>query len=189
MLLLLSGGSALAPLRLLPEPPSATIAALDDRVSDDPAVSNYLQLVEAGMRPGFDSRPRPGEPREAVAARFDAFLRGWRQAHPEGRVVITQGIGPDGHTAGIFPLAAASFSALYDGAWAVSHAHGAPYPERVTVTPGFLVDQVDASLLYVGGENKREALARALDPTSRPHEVPAAVIQRMRDVRLVTDLT
>ncbi|MBI3385611.1 6-phosphogluconolactonase [Candidatus Gottesmanbacteria bacterium] len=127
-------------------------------------------------------------------------LRDWA-----GRVVITQGIGPDGHTAGIMPARNASrseaggpypedptkFAELFDNPdhWVVSYdATGrSPYPNRTTVTMP-LLRRVNHSIVYVCGKEKQQALAKTLASGGSLAETPARIIQEMGKVDLFTDI-
>ena len=114
VLLMLSGGSALelaAGIDMRHIGKHITIAALDERYSRDPAVNNFSQITETEFykkaeRKGvdcIDTRIYRRISLYGLARKFERGLRGWKKKHPAGRVIITQGIGEDGHTAGILP--------------------------------------------------------------------------------------
>ncbi len=117
VLLLLSGGSALKILdSMRPDIYSSnvTIGVLDERVSQDPAVNNYLQLVahpviREGIARGaktIDTVAISGETPEQLAARFESALRDWKEENSGGITIATVGMGPDGHTFGMMPSSA-----------------------------------------------------------------------------------
>lgn len=118
----------------------------------------------------------------------EGALRAWK-----GRIVITLGIGPDGHTAGILPYPedAAAFEILFNDPnhWVVGYdaAGKNPYPLRVTVTLPFL-RQVDASVVYACGKGKKEALTRLIAREGSLAETPARITCEMKRVSLFTDL-
>lgn len=144
VLLLLSGGSALGlvdtidPLILGAR---VTVGMLDERYSRDPSVNNFAQLVhhsfyEEGQKRGarfLDTRVRVThmsdeevpETFEELTKRFENSLRAWKEQNPAGRVIVTQGIGEDGHTAGImpYPLQRETFEALFENEakWVVGY--------------------------------------------------------------------
>lgn len=205
VLFLSSGGSALNILSLLDSSalgPHITIGVLDERYSFDATINSFAQIRDnpfytLAKNKGclfFDSRPKDTETLEQLAFRFDQFLQTWRKNNPEGVIIITQGIGPDSHTSGIFPYPGDSqtFKQLFDDKekWVIGYDVGKKnkYPHRVTTTVAFLKDQVDISIFYATGRDKKEALLHALTQRSKVHEVPAAVIHQMKDVRVLTDI-
>jgi 6-phosphogluconolactonase len=116
------------------------------------------------------------EPREA-AAEYDAALRGVRVR------LNVLGIGPDGHTASLFPHA----PGLHEHErLAIAAEPGLdPRVMRVTMTPPMLAN-ADCVLFLVTGEEKAEAVKRAFeDPES--DATPASRI-RSRDGRTVAVL-
>ena len=189
ILLLLSGGSALAILEHARidggKLGTATIAVLDERVSADPALNNFAQLMsrtffadarERGAA-AIDTRVLPGETPERHAERFEAALRLWKQKNPDGSVLATMGIGEDGHTAGImpFPEDREAFAALFEGdRWVVGYDAGEKnaIPLRTTVTNAFLRTEVDAAICYAAGERKRGPLRAALGAEGSLAEIP-----------------
>jgi 6-phosphogluconolactonase/glucosamine-6-phosphate isomerase/deaminase len=121
-LLLLSGGSSLAmadEVNVSQLGKHVTIGMLDERHSIDPSVNNFAQfsgrkLYQQGKAKEvqyIDTRvilkdihgQEVPETLEELTERMQKELRDWRAKNPKGRVVITQGIGEDGHTAGIMP--------------------------------------------------------------------------------------
>ncbi len=205
ILLLLSGGSA---LELLPYVDASllgantTISVLDERWSDDSLASNFAKIAatefykeakDAGAC-FIDTRVREGESRNAFAERFDHALKKWKRAHPDGIILATQGIGEDGHTAGIFPYPEnpALFQKLFEdkNKWVVGYdaKEKNPYPFRVTVTLPFLRDHVDFSVVYLAGEEKRAAFEKVIAPDGTPWETPGRIVREMKDARIFTSL-
>lgn len=204
VLLLLSGGSAFAVLdgfdgqRLSSR---VTISMLDERYEYDPAVQNFAQLemtdffitASKAQCQWIDSRPENDESATALATRLDRDLHHWRQQYPEGKIICIQGIGSDGHTAGIMPYPENElyFDELFvrTQAWVVSYDAGEKnkYPNRITTTIRFLLDQVDASIVYAVGQEKLLVL-EALDyDDTAVHTMPAYVLKKMKRVALFTD--
>ncbi len=205
VLLLLSGGSAFDILKDMPNGcvgKTTTIGVLDERFSKDQEVNNFsllektdfFQLAKSALAQSIDTRPHDNENLAGLALRFETALRTWHTAHPKGTVIITQGIGPDGHTAGIMPYPEdeKQFEALFldDAHWVCGYNAGTKnqYPLRITVTIPFL-RLVDHSIVYCVGQNKKEALGRVLDREGDLFETPARVIREMRDVKLFTDIS
>jgi len=205
VLLMVSGGSAFNLLHGINAKnlgKHITISVLDERFSEDPKISNFVQLAgtefyrKAGERgvSFIDTRPRAGETVEELAKRFEKGLREWRERNSGGKVIITQGVGEDGHTAGIMPYPENPklFKRLFDDSstWVVGYDAGEKneYALRVTITHPFLRDVVDHSIIYAVGEGKREALRRVFLKEGTLWETPARIIHEMKDVKLFTDV-
>ena len=63
------------------------------------------------------------------------------------------------------------------------------FPLRATVTLSFLRTAVAFSLVFVAGEGKKPALLRTLAEEGTLAETPARIIQQMKTVILVTNLS
>ena len=169
--LVLAGGSTpRRAYRLLAERslPWGRVAVLfgDERcVPPDDAESNYRMAREALLdlvHPGSVHR-MPGElGAEAAAGLYDAVVRGLTPLD-----LVLLGMGPDGHTASLFPghieLSAA-------GCAVAVHDAPKPPPDRVSLTLGALRDARRVVLLVTGAD-KAEALAKA-----QRGEVPSGMI-------------
>lgn len=205
ILFLCSGGSAFELLHdISPECFSSalTIGVIDERYSRDEAVNNFAQLqktdfYKVAVRAGahtIDTFPRADETLEMLARRFEGELKGWMENNQSGLMVATMGIGEDGHTAGImpFPEDRATFSALFEDSdvWVRGYDAGkkSKYPLRITTTITFL-KEIDHSIVYCVGENKREALMRVFADTGTRAETPSRVIRDIKNVMLFTDIT
>ncbi len=204
VLCLFSGGSALKMLNFIrPEDISChqlTISILDERVTTNPASSNFAQLAETEFFKRasalgahyIDTRTTEQETPEELARKFEQALKSWRLASPEGVIIITQGIGPDGHTAGIMPYPEddRAFSFLFDdsGVWVVGYDAGqkSEHPLRVTVTLPFL-RLVDTSVIYVCGADKKEKLEKILEDQGDIHGLPGRILHEMKHCLLYTD--
>jgi 6-phosphogluconolactonase/glucosamine-6-phosphate isomerase/deaminase len=201
-LFLSSGGS---PLELLDDiiifPVNLTVGVPDERFSGDPRVNNFAQLAgtpffEKAKEHGayfIDTRVQQGEELGELALRMESAWKTWKQEHPGGRIIITQGVGPDGHTEGImpFPKDEETFRRLFlqEERWVVGYdaKEKNEYPLRVTCTLPFL-RMVDHSVLYMVGENKRDAFFRMLATEGSLWEAPCRIVQEMKNVKLFTDI-
>lgn len=199
ILLLVSGGSWLSVLDLLPPQLCSyqlTLGMLDERYDTNPAHNNFSQL----MRTTFfataktcgldviDTRVQPAETAEALALRFEETIRAWQADNPEGVIVVTFGMGSDGHTAGIMPgyVATLSADAAYVQSYSVPETVN-PFPDRVTVTPHFLTTQVTEAVAYVSGEHKCATLAAVMQASRTVEEAPAQLWHDIPVVTVVTD--
>jgi 6-phosphogluconolactonase/glucosamine-6-phosphate isomerase/deaminase len=194
-LLLCSGGSSLRFLETL-DPRSfdapLTVTVLDDRFSVDPMVSNFQQLSQTKFfqtaQSVINTRPSLGESLEDCAQRFETALRAWKQHNLDGKVLVIQGIGADGHTAGIAPMPddPATFEKLFNdpGRWVVGYDAGfrlSP-PQRITVTLTFLRSIVDKTFVYAEQEKKRMAIEAVKADFGSLEMTPARIIWEMKDV-------
>ena len=142
----------------------------DERcVGFDHEDSNHGQVRERLRAPGAAWHPMPGtlgpeDGARAYADELDAVIMD----------VTLLGMGPDGHTASLFPE-----HPLLDAKGLVAGITDSPKPppERITLT----FHAFNASrriLLLVTGEAKQEALARMLDGPDRA--IPASLLSRDR---------
>lgn len=204
-LFLSAGGSSLGILQFVDPMHLGShlcIGVTDERYSENPEINNFAKLMatplygEARNRDAefIDTRIKDGESLESLAERFEKSLRNWKTAHPEGRVLITQGIGPDGHTQGILPYQENPdlFKKLFDNPerWAVGYdaEDKNEFPLRLTVTMPFLRDVVDFAIVYMVGENKKEALRGILAEQGNLVQTPGRIIREMKNVTVFTDI-
>ncbi len=205
ILFLSSGGSALQLVEaILPQyiTDRITVTVLDERYSTDPQENNfallthtefYARIQEKGCRT-IDTRVQQGETAEQLATRFEQAVRGWKDANPAGVVIATMGVGPDAHISGMmpFPESKETFDSLFEGdRWVVSYdATGKnPYPHRVTTTMPFVRSIIDHALVFVSGDDKKQALETIFNQDSHAlHKTPGAVFHEMKDVRVHTDI-
>ena len=149
----------------------------DERfVAADSPDRNVGQAMAAfGDRLAFDATkvhavPSTGEAEdvEAAATAYSDMMR----EHGAGSFeVLMLGVGPDGHVASLFP-GAAQLDIADRVAVAVTESPKPP-PERVSLTFGAL-NRSRSVWFLVSGQEKASAVARALDPATDLHDVPAA---------------
>jgi len=200
VLLLVSGGSAFQLLEHVDGEvleSTVTLSVLDERYSRDPQVHNFSQLsrtsfftraVERGVA-FIDTQVSEGETRAAFAARVEATLHDWVRTHVGGIIIVTMGVGADGHTAGILSRVD---TVDFDGdAWVVGYVvdpHIHQYTERVTVTNTFLRTMVTEALVFMQGASKRQAFENLTRDDGDLHTTPARVLRDMRSVHVYTDI-
>jgi 6-phosphogluconolactonase/glucosamine-6-phosphate isomerase/deaminase len=202
VLLMLSGGSALKILDFVDEEAlggNLTITVLDERFSGDPLVNNFSQLQGTNLyikalekEANFiGTLPRKDDTAEILAARLESALRNWRRENPEGKIVATLGMGPDGHTAGImpFPEEPEMFKKLFDNKkWVASYDAGNknPFRLRLTATLPFL-RTIDQAVGFIVGEEKKPAFNRLLLKRGNLTQLPALVFWDIKNLQIFTD--
>lgn len=202
-LLLFSGGSALGILDLLdPGCPGdhLTVSPIDERYDPSGHDSNFaaftgtdfFRVAETARVRFIDTRVHPQQSRNDLAREFNHALMEWMTEHPDGRVLAILGMGPDGHTAGIFPMEDESaFQTLFLGERLAVGYLGPEYatcPERVTVTASFLARDIDRIFVFFSGEEKRAVWERITRNEIPLHMLPAGIFHRLPDVEIFTDL-
>lgn len=135
---------------------------------------------------------RPDETKEAFADRWEKRLRGWRQEHPKGKIIATFGMGADGHTAGIFPLAdnEVLFKKLFLGDnWLTAYSAGGKnqFPERITTTLTFF-KLIDAAVAYISGQEKQAALKELKNKSKSLEALPAMALWKIKNTEVFTDI-
>lgn len=203
ILFLVSSGSAfnllpLIDINLISN--NVTVGILDERYSNDTRINNFSQFTQTDFYKKvintvkfIDTQVKINELMKDLAKRFEYSLKKWRHENPKGIVVATQGIGPDGHTAGIFPhqnLSSKLKQQLEDkNIWIVGYDVGKinKYPLRITPNFYFLSDIIDYSYIYVVGKNK-ESILKSTFKNGSIFEIPARIIHKMKSVYLFTDI-
>lgn len=202
VLLMLSGGSALSLLDYVGQSglgENLTVTMLDERFSRDPEINNFAQLQKtdfyndalAAGASFFGTLPRDGETLAELAKRWEANLKNWAEENPGGTILATLGMGPDGHTAGIFPFDdEKKFNALFNfGGWVVAYDADSKskYAERLTVSLTFF-KLIGLGLAFVCGPEKQEKFKLLVHNRLSPHTLPAVAWREIKDVRVFTDL-
>ncbi len=199
VLLMLSGGSAFALLEYVDETvlgPQVMITTLDERFATDPAVNNFAQLsttdffrkAAACGAQSISTMAAAVETLEEAGERFDLALTVWREQNPDGVVLATMGIGPDGHTAGIFP---GEYNVNFSGQdWVVAYQVPKavnPYPERITVTYTFLREQLTEAIVYAVGAEKSVIIKQLQQGSCDLDQMPACIVRELPSAIVVTD--
>ena len=146
----------------------------DERaVPPDHADSNYAMVSSALL-----SRvPIPaGQVHRMEAERPDleAAAREYARALPEQLDILVLGMGPDGHTASLFPGSAA----VDERQRLVVPVIGAkPPPQRLTITPPVIEAARRVTVIATGGD-KAVMVARAIEGPLAPKDVPVQLARR-----------
>lgn len=201
ILLMISGGSALKLLEGVRGEflnKKVTITTLDERFTTDSQINNFFQMTNTRFFTEakavgctfWETVPLENDPIDDFATRVELNLKNWRKNYPEGVIITTQGIGQDGHTAGImpFPENPQLFTRMFEGeSWVIGYDAGKknPYSKRVTTTLTFLRQQVDYSIVYAVG--KETIIKRLQKKEESAASLPSMVFYEMKNVSLFTD--
>ncbi len=155
--------------------------------------SNYHLVAEtllahAGRFPGrLHPVPTQGMDREAAAHRYERDLR--RLLDPAagaGADLVLLGLGPDGHTASLFP----GSPALGEGSRWVTDVDRAPQPPhlpRITTTLAFLNRAREVWFLVVGAEKAEILRTILVGPHPPDPSLPATLVRGAGPVRWFVD--
>jgi 6-phosphogluconolactonase len=138
------------------------LVAADDRAANQRLVREHL-VGRVGNVGSFTPMPTEGDP-DACAAEYDAVLR--ELVHGPGIDFIHLGLGPDGHTASLFPDA--SSLEVTDAFSLVTQDPSGrnPHP-RLTVTYP-VIDSARVAVFTVAGREKHAAIVRLQDGDDLP---------------------
>lgn len=170
---------------------NATLWFGDERcVPPDDELSNY-QMVKEALLDALGGAPQPvvrrieGELGASAAA--DAYEQALREAGPPQFELLLLGIGPDGHTASLFPdqPSLSERSRLVVG---VQHAGLEPFVPRVSLTLSGLA-LARRIVFLAAGSSKAGSIAAAFGPQARPDpHVPASMVVTVaEEVTLLLD--
>ena len=202
ILLMLSAGSALSILDYV-GPNSLgenlTVSMLDERFSQAADVNNFLQFQKLDFYKDaltngasfFGTLPRFDDTMDSLKQRWEKNLKTWRTENPNGIIIATLGMGPDGHTAGIFANDdEKEFDKLFIGdnwitAYDVGNKH--QYKERITTTLTFFKN-IDFGIGFVSGPEKKPKLDELIANQSPTNQFPASSWHEIKNVKIFTDI-
>jgi 6-phosphogluconolactonase len=149
------------------------IGFADERaVPPDHPDSNYRLVRETLLEPlGVTVRVRR---MEGEAADLEMAARAYEADIAEPIDLLLLGVGPDGHTASIFPNSAAvdelerRVVAVWDSP--------KPPPRRITITPR-VIREARETVVLVRGAEKATVVAGALEGEADPHVLPARLLR------------
>jgi 6-phosphogluconolactonase len=161
----------------------------DERwVSADDEASNARLLRETLMAagPGREARLHPvatdlPSPQDGARAYSTTLASLCGDDQPPVLDLVLLGLGADGHTASLFPGTGAV--AVTDQSVTVGEAQGQP---RITLTAPVL-SAARKVVFLVSGADKRQALARLLDPSESPQRTPARLVRPAAEVLVFAD--
>ncbi len=178
-----AGGTTPRPVyALLAGPPLAQQIAwskVDVYFGDERAVppgdpdSNY-GMVKAALLDHVPIPPGQVHRMEAEGGDLDAEALAYERLLPEALDVLVLGLGPDGHTASIFP----GSDALRETRRRVMAVVGPKSPpRRLTITPP-VIEAARAIVVIATGAEKARVVARTLDGPELPRELPIQYARR-----------
>jgi 6-phosphogluconolactonase len=176
------GGAYEAAAGLEPDWSDATVWWGDDRaVPPDDERSNYL-LVQRTLLDRLERAPAVRRIRgelgaEAAADEYERLLQGVELG------LAVNGIGPDGHTASLFPQAPPLAERRRRAV--AAEAKLEPFVARVTMTPPMFAT-ADVLLFLVTGGGKAEAVRRAFAANPGP-ETPASLVRGRSTVAILDE--
>lgn len=206
VLLLLSGGSAFEIIKGIKSDcmgSHLTVGMLDERLESNPKINNFLQFKETDFyrlakESGthfIESIPLDEETVESFAKRIEYAWKNWRMQNKTGKIFITQGVGADGHTAGVMPHGESRdfFEKTFEDQSRFVAGYDAgeknQYSRRATATLSFLKNEVDASLVWIVGKEKIKPFSDIMSDSGNLAETPARIIREMKSVIIFTNLS
>ena len=139
----------------------------------------------------IDTSVKKNRTRTQLAEYFEQQLKNWRKINPNGIIMATIGMGPDGHIAGImpFPENKALSNKLFNGKkWVADYDTTGknPFAQRITATITFL-KQVDIPLSCICGQDKIAAFKK-IKTRGPVNEYPCRALNRIKDLTIYTDI-
>ena len=204
-LLLLSGGSSFEIIKGIKIDclgKYLTVGMLDERFEADPKINNFLQFKETVFYRlakdrdvnFIESVPFDGEALESFAKRIEEKWKSWRRRNGNGKIFITQGVGADGHTAGIMPydedrdFFKNTFEDKSRFVVGYNASKKSQYSKRATATLPFLRNEVEVSLVWMAGKEKIKAFNDIMSEDGSLAETPARIIKEMKNATIFTNI-
>lgn len=186
LLLMLSGGSALDVLThintdLLNE--NVTITLVDERFTTSQDHSNFYAFSQTSFYKAaqkakahiMSTEVLENESRATYTERLTAALN----AHEHTRTMALFGVGEGTHTAGIFPFPKEEFGRIYGDRMVADLDQDKKAPrERVSITPTFIKERINMSIVYAVGEGKADLLRNMIN-RGPIEDAPARALQGM----------
>jgi len=186
--LLMSGGSALTILdngldsSLFGK--NTKVGILDERISDDPKASNFLQFKQTKFY---------GKLAKSGVFFIDIKDGKFSTLASKIPIIATVGIGPDGHTSGMmpFPENPEYFEKTFNRTDQLVIEYDATgkskFARRLTTTLPFM-RKIDYAVGIMTGEEKKQALERITAKEGTLSETPARIFREMKKVDIFTNI-
>ncbi|OGE03596.1 hypothetical protein A3B51_01135 [Candidatus Curtissbacteria bacterium RIFCSPLOWO2_01_FULL_41_18] len=193
-LLALSGGTTVDYGKMIVKPANilpGAICVVDERYGERQfhKDSNELMMKQSGLIDFLKSKKIPfhgvqfEDDMGSTACDYDGLVAGLFKRFP--KKVGVMGVGRDLHTAGIFPHSDAAHSADY----VVAEKVEGKFAKRITLTLRALGEFTNF-IIMMFGEEKKEALAKMLDPNENDMQKYPAIFYRKAKIKsyVVTDV-
>jgi len=149
-----------------------------DHVDSNYRLARETFLEAAAIDPERVHRMRGEAPDlEAEARRYESELAAWAGVERGGPApaldAVLLGLGPDGHTASLFP---GSPALAAEGRWVVAAPGPPPHERRLTLTLDVL-NAARAVIFLVTGREKADAVRRVLADNEASRALPAASVR------------
>lgn len=174
-----------------------TIGVLDERYDPSNQNNNFYQLSKTDfyrkarqMACEFiDTTVKKGQTQKQLADYFEKEIKKWRKNYADGVILATVGMGPDGHIAGMMPIAKQKFDKLFCGKKWIA-AYNAfdknPYPLRVTTTVNF-VKSIDYIYSFICGPTKKKAF-KEISRSGPINDLPARILKQTKNTIIYTTI-
>ncbi len=154
--------------------PAVVVLFADERALPQDHADRTLRLVREMLVDPLGARAPAVRPMRGEAEDLDAAAAEYESELVLPVDLLVMGIGPDGHTASLFPARAAALE-MRRRCVAVLDSPKLP-PRRLTLTPRALLEARRAIVL-VTGSDKAAALAAAHDAAATPERCPASLLR------------
>jgi 6-phosphogluconolactonase len=135
---------------------------------------SHIPIPAQNVHPMPTNLPSP----EECARAYESELLKFFGSEPPAFDIQLLGIGPEGHTASLFPGSPALDEKVH---WVAAVRVPAEPPQRITLTLAVL-NQGRNTFFLAAGENKRQILSAIREePSGRPSQYPAARIHPLND--------
>lgn len=166
----------------------------DERGSREPAVNNFLQLKNRYLdypilNKTLDTVPLENESLEDFSIRIEEKFFSILTELNDPKILYVLGVGTDGHVAGIFPGEIDWFMKTYrdDLTYAPIHLEGLKIDSRTSLTPTWILQNVDELIGYAVSPDKHEILTKLNTEDKKLHERPAEILKLHTRSTVYTD--
>lgn len=195
-LCLLAGGSALEILKYIQGTEATKVRTIfmmgDERVSRERADNNYLQLMDQGLLTAdwnITDTSYNENSAEKYINKLNQKLKSILDNKVTHQIISINGLGNDGHTAGIFPMEDKSFQATYrdDLMYTLVPKNGSRGLVRATLTPAWYKARVDTLIGYAKANGKETMLNELIKEEKPMYKQPAQLLKQHSNSYLFTD--
>jgi len=196
-LIYLAGGSALRifdNLQINPDTLVRTIWCMGDDRQERGESNNYEQLQQRWSQSAeatiIDTSVHDDEDHVPYVERINFQLAEILHSKSDVQTIAILGTGADGHTASIFPMDEESFRETYevDSTYVPVHVATLTEPQRASLTPHAILNDVDQVYGYIAGEAKKSILNKLMNQDLEIYEMPAQLLKLHKNTTVFTDI-